>query len=92
MYKVAEQLLYRKGPSALPKLDSLQILVTHFSQFFKTKITKIRKHLDVTATTFQIPTVSNISFTGSNLTQLDPTSVEEVNKGIKKSSKYYMYM
>jgi hypothetical protein len=84
-FKVAEQILHRKGPPALPKHDSLQSLVNEFSQFFAMKISRIRNLLDATSVSKDSPKIPS-AFNGSKFTHFEPTTVEEITKIIKKSS------
>ena len=83
LFKITESLLHLKGKNILPNHASLLDLANDFNNFFKNKITKIRVELDQMTTKYE---PQAITFTGTPLSHLTPSTETEISKLIKSSS------
>lgn len=76
LHKITKKLLGETGEAILPSHTTSTDLAEQFSQFFVSKITKIRENIPHQASTV----TSERAFTGVPLTHFDPATEDEVKK------------
>lgn len=85
LFQILKNLLYSNKPAVLPDHESTNVLLQQFSDFFESKITKIRTSLDATYVDMSnFPSISTVQPL-SYLSALHELSVDDVNKLIKSS-------
>jgi exonuclease III len=87
LFKITQNLMGQKGEVILPSSFSDEDLANKFSDFFISKITTIRERIDADNSPVSESVVmsADVRFEGQPLTQLEPSTQDEVRNIIMKS-------
>jgi hypothetical protein len=85
LFRLLNTLLHREHKPQLPSNESPEELLEKFSDFFKSKISKIRLSLDSSPVDMSVFPVIPEFYPSSHLTSFQPISEQEVIKLIKAS-------
>ena len=85
LFKIVNNMFHNVSEPQLPSHDSLDVLVNQFSDFFVSKISKIREEIRSNNSALSQPDNDVVHVIHNPLTEFEPTNLKEVRKLIMES-------